>query len=187
MKHYIFKKSLVPTYFYCMDKEYNGNQCQGSVTSVWYHSWICNRATTLPSCCVLCECAASRVLEPCALLSACLVSCWSVVFWSWHSCLEFMFREWVRTLVLHVLSCYVSVWSRVRSAVHSSVHVFCVAHSLCFSLAVCFYVVVSYVNTWLMSILISCVFVSCFSHGLWFCFSGHVLVFLFCVSTWLLS
>ncbi len=31
--------------------------------------------------------------------------------------------------MLHVLSCYVSVWSRVRSAVHSSVHVFCVAHS----------------------------------------------------------
>ncbi len=69
-------------------------------------------------------------LRGCALLSVCLVSCWSVVFWSWHSCLEFRFHEWVRTLVLHVLSCYVSVWSRVRSAGHSSVHVFCVAHSL---------------------------------------------------------
>ncbi len=63
----------------------------------------------------------------------------------------------------------------------------CVAHCLCFyrlrafmlclvlcgtqlvySLAVCFRVFMSCVNTWLMSILISCVFVSCFAHGWWF-------------------
>ncbi len=122
------------------------------------------------------------MLEPCILSSACLVSCWSVVFGSRHSCLEFRFRVEVRTLALHVLSCCVSVRSRVRSAVRypvhmccfvlHAVHVFigcmhscyvlcCVACSLCFSLAACFHVVMSCVNTWLMSILISCVFVSC--------------------------
>jgi len=33
------------------------------------------------------------------------------------------------------------------------------------SLAACFHVVMSCVNTWLMSFLISCVFMSCFAHG----------------------
>ncbi len=32
----------------------------------------------------------------------------------------------------------------------------------------CFHVVMSCVNTWLMSFLISCVFMSCFAHGWWF-------------------
>ncbi len=94
-----------------------------------------------------------------------------------------------------VLSCCVSLHSRVRSAVRSPVHVpcgvhvligcvhscyvlCCVACSLCFSLAVCFHVVRYSVNTWLISILISCVFVSGFA---------HVLVFLSCMSTWVLS
>ncbi len=48
--------------------------------------------------------AASSVLEPFALSSACLVSCWSMVFGSRHSCLEFRFCVGVRTLALHVLS-----------------------------------------------------------------------------------
>ncbi len=68
-----------------------------------------------------------------------------------------------------------ALMSRVRSATHTSVHVcwFVLLHtvrvfSLCFSLAACFYVVMSCVNTWLMGILISCVFVSCFAHGWWF-------------------
>ncbi len=39
----------------------------------------------------LCECAASSVLEPCPLSSKCLVSFWSMVFRSQHSCLEFRF------------------------------------------------------------------------------------------------
>ncbi len=51
----------------------------------------------------------SSVLEPCALSSACLVSCWSMVFGSRHSCLEFRLRDGVRTLTLHVLSLCVSV------------------------------------------------------------------------------
>ncbi len=48
-----------------------------------------------------CERVASSVLE-----SACLVSCWSVVFGSRarHSCLEFRSRDGVRTLALHFLS-----------------------------------------------------------------------------------
>ncbi len=63
--------------------------------------------------------------------SACLVSCWSVVFGSRHSCLEFRFRVGVRTLTLHVLSHCVCVRSRVRSAVRSSVHVcFVVLHAV---------------------------------------------------------
>ncbi len=48
-----------------------------------------------------CERAASSVLESRALSFACLVSCWSVVFGSRHSCLEFWSRDGVRTLALH--------------------------------------------------------------------------------------
>ncbi len=126
---------------------------------------------------------ASSVLEPCALSSACLDSCWSIVmFGSRQSCLEFQFHVGVRTLALHILSLCVSVRSRVRSAACSSVHVYfvvlhavrvfiscvqscyilcCVARSLCISLAACFHVIMSCVNTWLMIFLISCVFMSC--------------------------
>ncbi len=79
-------------------------------------------------------------------------------------------------------SCHLVLLHAVRvfiGCMHSCYVLCCVARSLCFSFAVCFHVVASCVNTWLMSILISCVFVSCFA--------GHVLVFLFCVNTWLLS
>ncbi len=55
---------------------------------------------------------------------------------------------------------------------------------LVYSLAACFHGVMSCVNTWLMSFLISCVFVSVL-HMAGDLFAGHVLVFLFCVSTWL--
>ncbi len=124
----------------------------------------------------------------CALLPACLVSCWSVVFGSWHSCLEFRSRDGVRTLALHFLSlCECAVSSSLGTA-HSCPRVFCcVARSSCFyrlrafmlylvlcgtqlvySLAACFHVVMSCVNKWLMSFLISCVFMSCFAHGWWF-------------------
>ncbi len=132
-----------------------------------------------------CEHAASSVLESHALSSACLVSCWSVVFGSRHSCFEFRSRDGVRTLALHFLSlCECAVSSSLGTA-HSCPRVFCcVARSLCFyrlrafmlylvlcgtqlvySLAACFHVVMSCVNTWLMSFLISCVFMSCFAHG----------------------
>ncbi len=169
----------------------------GFVTEPWYSGHVL----------FLCERAASNVLEPCALSSACLVSCWSVVYGSRHSSLEFRFRVRVRTLMLHALSRFGSMRSGVRSALSYSVHACCVsccctqfvfyrlrAFMLClllcgtqlvYSLAACFHVVISCVNTCLMSILISCLFVSCFAHGLWFFFAGRVLVFLFCVSTWL--
>ncbi len=96
--------------------------------------------------------------------------------------LRFGFRVWVRTLALHFLSlCKCAVSSSLdcalscpcvfccvaRSCVHSCYILCCVAHSLCISLAACFHVVMSCVNTWLMSFLISCVFVSCFAHGWW--------------------
>ncbi len=67
--------------------------------------------------------AASSVHVPCALSSACLVSCWSVVFRSRHSCLEFWFRVWVRTqgfFIRHILNYtgYNQKWNvnQVRSA-----------------------------------------------------------------------
>ncbi len=139
------------------------------------------------------------MLEPRALLSACLVLCWSVVFGSRHSCLEFRFRVGVRTLALHVLShcvsvrlefarprallstCVVCVCGVARSrvfigCVHSCYVLCCVARSSCISLAACFHVVMSCVNTRLMSVLISCVFVSGFCTWLVICFAGHVLV-----------
>ncbi len=110
-----------------------------------------------------------------------------------HLCSMFCLVMWVCGLEFArpctlLSTCFVLHTVRgIIGCVHSCYVLCCVARSLCFSLAACFYVVMSCVNTWLMSILISCVFVSCFSHGLWFCFSGHVLLFLFCVSTWLLS
>ncbi len=82
----------------------------------------------------------------------------------------------------------VSVRSRVRSAPRTLVHVcFVVLHAVCVSIGcVCIYVVMSCVNTWLMSFsLAAC---SCpVLHMAGDLFAGHVLVFLFCVSTWLLS
>ncbi len=112
-----------------------------------------------------------------ALLSECLVLCWSVVFGSRHSCLEFRFRVGVRTLALHVLSHCVSVrleFARPHAllstcvvcvvlhavrvfigCVHSCYVLCCVARSSCFSLAACFHVVVSCVNTrglWVFSL-----------------------------------
>ncbi len=100
----------------------------GFVTEPWFSRYVR----------VSCERAASSVLKPCALSSACLDSCWSVVFRSWHSCLEFRFRVRVRTLMLHVLSHCVSVWSRVRSAACSSVHVcFVVLHAVCVHVLFC--------------------------------------------------
>ncbi len=81
--------------------------------------------------------------------------------------------------------------------VHSCYILCCVARSLCISLAACFRVVMSCVNTWLLSFLISCVFVSCFAHGLrivcWPCARVFVLrehvasVLVFCVLCALMS
>ncbi len=66
-----------------------------------------------------------------------------------------------------------------------------------YSLAACFHVVMSCVNTWLMSFLISCVFMSCFAHGwrfvCWPCACVSVLcehvasVLVFCVPRALMS
>ncbi len=84
-------------------------------------------------------------------------------------------------VVLHAVHVFIG-------CVHSCYVLCCVARIFCFSLAACFHVVMSCVNTWLMRILISCMFVSCFCTWLViFCFAGHVLVFLFCVIIWLLS
>ncbi len=79
----------------------------------------------------------------------------------------FMLERGVRIPALmscHVLSLCVSVRSRVHLAAHSSVHVFFVVLQFVFLSAACFHVVMSCVNTWFMSFLISCVFVSCSAH-----------------------
>ncbi len=133
-----------------------------------------------------CERAASSVLESRALSSACLVSCWSVVFGSRHSCLEFRSRDGVRTLALHFLSLCVRGLEFARHRALLSTCVLLCCTQFVFLSAACFHVVMSCVNTWLMSFLISCVFMSCL-HMAGDLFAGHVLVFLFCVSTWLLS
>ncbi len=91
---------------------------------------FCDRALTLPSCPVSMW---SRSFE-CAPSSVCLVLCWSVVFGSRHSCLEFRFRVGIRTLTLHVLV----VWecglkfSQPRVLLSTCVVFWCVAHSSCF-------------------------------------------------------
>ncbi len=132
----------------------------------------------------------------CALSSAYLVSCWSVVFGSRHSCLEFRCRVGVRTLALHALSFFLGVrgleFARPHTLLSTCVllcfyrlrafmlYVLVCGTQLVFSLAVCFHVVMSCVNTWLMSFLISCVFVSCFAHGWWFVCWPCACVFVLC-------
>ncbi len=137
---------------------------------------------------------------------------WIPALMSWVSV-----RVGVRTLALHFLSlCECAVSGSLETA-HSCPRVFCcVACSSCFyrlhafmlylvlcgtqlvySLAACFHVVMSCVNMWLMSFLISCVFMSCFAHGWWFvCWScacvsvlsEHVAsVLVFCVPRALMS
>ncbi len=88
-----------------------------------------------------CERAASSVLESRTLSSACLVSCWSVVFGSRHSCLEFWSRDGVRTLAFHFLSlCECAVLSSLGTA-HSCPRVFCCCTQFVFLSAACIYVI----------------------------------------------
>ncbi len=151
-----------------------------------------------------CERAAASVLELRALSSACLVSCWSVVFGSRHSCFEFRSRDGVRTLALHFLSlCDCAVSSSLGTA-HSCPCVFCCTQFVFLS-AACIYVIscaVWHAAYIFIGCVLSCCHVLCehvayeFSHYACSCpvlhmagdlFAGHVLVFLFCVSMWLLS
>ncbi len=79
------------------------------------------------------------------------------------------------------MRCFVLHTVRVSiGCVHSCYVLCCVARSFCYSLAVCFHVVISWVNTWLMSFLISCMFVSCFAHGWWFVYWPCACVFVLC-------
>ncbi len=107
-------------------------------------------------------------LEPCALSSACLVLCWSVVFGSRHSCLEFCFVSgfghscsmfclvlWACGLKFTrprpllstcVVFCVVARSSCFIGCVRLCYVLCCVVRSLCFSWAACFHVVMSCVN-----------------------------------------
>ncbi len=145
--------------------------------------WFCDRTLTLPSCLVSCERAASSVLKPCALSSACFVSCWSVVFGSWHSSCSGSVLVLCRGSDTHA-PCSVLLWERAVSsslgpcAPLSTGVVFC---SACFSgSAACFFVILLCCTqlvfrlcafsclscfVWLMSVVISYVSVSCFAHG----------------------
>ncbi len=135
-----------------------------------------------------CERAASSVLESRALSSAYLVSCWSVVFGSRHSCLEFRLRDGVQTLAFHFLSlCECAVSSLLDCALSCPPVFCCVARSSCFYrlrafvlyLVLCGTQLVYFIGCVLScchvlcehvayEFLISCVFVSCFAHGWWF-------------------
>ncbi len=134
-----------------------------------------------------CECARLwRCARAMRSPSAYLVSCWSVVFGSRHSCLEIRFSclgsGHSRSIFCHC----VSARSRVRSDYAPPVHVcFVVLHAV-------------RVFHWLRAFMLSCLV---WTRGLWVfslavcscpvlhmageLFAGHVLVF--CVSTWLLS
>ncbi len=88
-----------------------------------------------------CEHAASSVLESRALSSACLVSCWSVVFGSRHSCLEFQSRDGVRTLALHFLSLCVRGLEFARHRALLSTCVLLCCTQFVFLSAACIYVI----------------------------------------------
>ncbi len=91
-----------------------------------------------------------------------------------RSAARFLLSTCVVCVVLHA----VRVFNRLRAFMLCYV-LCCVARSSCFSLAACFYVVMSCVNTQLMSVLISCVFMSCFAHGWWFVLLAMCLCFRF--------
>ncbi len=88
-----------------------------------------------------CERAASSVLESRALSSACLVSCWSVVFGSRHSCFEFRSRDGVRTLALHFLSLCVRGLEFARHRALLSTCVLLCCTQFVFLSAACIYVI----------------------------------------------
>ncbi len=177
------------------------SNCQGSVTSVWRHSWFYDRALILPSCSVFMwargfECARavrSLVCVPCFMLergvripalmswvscrgsdtrAPCSVSLCECAVSSSLDCVLFCPRVFC-FVVLHAV--------RVSIGCMRSCYVLCcVARSLCISLAACFHVVMSCVNTWLMSFLISCMFMSCSAHGWWFVCWPCACVFVLC-------
>ncbi len=109
-----------------------------------------------------CERAASSVLESRALSSACLVSCWSVVFGSRHSCLEFRSRDGVRTLALHFLSLCVRglEFARHRTLLSTCVLLYCT--QFLFLSAACIHVIscavwhAACVFHWLRAFMLSC-------------------------------
>ncbi len=133
-----------------------------------------------------CERAASSVLESRALSSAYIVLCgaWCLdpgtYVLSFGSCrgshtrAPFSVIVWVRSRVRSIPHTLVQVCFVVLHAVRVSIGccicyiLCCVARSLYIHWLQSFHVVMSCVNTWLMSFLISCLFMSCFAHGWWF-------------------
>ncbi len=148
------------------------------------------------SCHVLFSCESS--------LRACLVSCWSVVFGSRHSCLEFRFRfgHSRSTFCLVVWACDLE-FSRLHALLSTCVLLCCT--QFVFLSAACIHVMscaVWHAACVFIGCVLSCCDVLCehvayeFSLAACSClvlhmagelFAGHVRVFLFCVSTWLLS
>ncbi len=161
-------------------------------------SWVsvsCRGSDThAPRSVSLCECAVSSLLS-CALSRLCAlfhVGAWCSVpgthvlsfdyvsgFGHSHSMLwECAVSSSLScTLFCPRVFCGVAHSSCFYRLLHSCYILCCVPRSLCISLAVCFHVVMSCVNTWLMSFLISCVFVSCSAHGWWFILLAMCLCF----------
>ncbi len=114
---------------------------------------LCERAVSRP--CVLCRVGAWCSDPRTHVLSFGFVSGFG------HSSLCVSVRSLVR-------STWTS-WCFYRLRVFMLYLVLC-GTQLVYSLAECFHVVMSCVNMWCMSFLISCVFVSCSAHSLCFCF-----------------
>ncbi len=108
-----------------------------------------------------------------------------------HSCSMFGLILWACGLEFARLRAFLSTCCVLSGWIIMLCFVLC-GTSFCFSLAACFHVISSCLNTWLMSFLISYVFVSCFAHGLWFVCWPCACVFVLCehmafVLSWVFS
>ncbi len=143
--------------------------CQGSVTSVWRHSWVLWQSPDTP-------------VMSCFQVSVQLRACSSRAL----SLLHALFRvgAWCLYPDTHGLSfSFVSGFGHSRSVFCLVVWVYGLARSRTL-LSTCLMVCTQFVFLSAACISRVCVL---FCTWLVICFAGHVLMFLFCVSIWLLS
>ncbi len=157
--------------------------CQGSVTSVWCHSWVLWQSPDTPVMSCFYVSVRLRVCVPCFMLECgvrmpALMSWVSVLCWGSDTPRAPCSVSLCECAVSSSLSCVLFC---------PPVLCFVLSHAVCVLSAACIHVVMSCVNTWLMSILISCMFMSCFAYGWWFVCWPCACFFVFFVSTWLLS
>ncbi len=124
----------------------------GFVTEPWYYHHV--RVFMWARGFECARVARSLVCVPCFMLA---LMFWVSVTWRGSDTrAPFSVIVWVRGLE----------FARHRALLSTCVLLCCT--QFVFLSAACIYVVMSCVNTWLMSFLISCVFMSCFAHGWWF-------------------